>query len=536
MRLWLSFTIVLFFISNEATAQSTKIDSSNKSIVSPKTGLRPILLPQLDRLEKSVAKQIKSFQQDFSNSIAKGRLVSDVDLMESYGILGQLYHAYELTESAESCYLNALSLAPSDYRWLHLLAVLYQQLGNLEQAEHYFKTVREINFKYVAAAVHLGSVYLQLNRLEEARKEFQAALSTDSTCAAAHNGLGQAALTERKFSEAINHFEMALKRVPAANRIHYSLALAYRGLGNLEKAESYLRQRGTVGVRPVDPLVDALKNLIQGERVHLIQGRMALSARRFEDAAIAFAKAVDAKPASVRARVNLGVCLAQLGETDKSIGQFHAALKYDPENQNARFNLGAQLVIKKEYAQAIKHFQAVLRADSTDLETTRELAKALRRTGRDDQAMDYLSKANKHAPADELTMLDLCDLLIKHQRYKEALALLDRANRLAPDRGLTAHDLARLLAVCQDTTLRDGERALNLATMVYNAQKTTTHAETLAFALAEVGRCDEAANLQKQLVAMAGELNNDALLSRLKKDLTRYEKGKPCRPPGQKLK
>ena len=53
-------------------------------------------------------------------------------------------------------------------------------------------------------------------------------------------------------------------------------------------------------------------------------------------------------------------------------------------------------------------------------------------------------------------------------------------------------------------------------------------------ALAEVGRCDEAAVLQKRLVEWAEELANNELVSRLKKNLVIYEKGSPCRPAEQK--
>ena len=80
-------------------------------------------------------------------------------------------------------------------------------------------------------------------------------------------------------------------------------------------------------------------------------------------------------------------------------------------------------------------------------------------------------------------------------------------------------------------SLRDGKRALDLVMKVYRAKTVPTPAETLALALAEVGRCEEAATLQKQLVATAEQLKDGNLVEQLKKDLVRYEKGNPCRPP-----
>jgi hypothetical protein len=109
---------------------------------------------------------------------------------------------------------------------------------------------------------------------------------------------------------------------------------------------------------------------------------------------------------------------------------------------------------------------------------------------------------------------------------------LEQANQRFPDRGLTAHDLARLLAACPDTSLRNGERAVELAMEVFQAQKTPLHAETLAMALAEAGRCEEAANLQRMLISTVEQNNDDVPIMRYKTGLARYEKGKPCRPPG----
>ena len=54
----------------------------------------------------------------------------------------------------------------------------------------------------------------------------------------------------------------SLAIVPAANRIHYSLAMSYRGLGELEKAKANLALQGTVGVRRPDPLIEELPELI----------------------------------------------------------------------------------------------------------------------------------------------------------------------------------------------------------------------------------------------------------------------------------
>ena len=444
--------------------------------------------------------------------------------------MGQLYHAYEFNDSAEACYLNASRLEPRDYRWLHLLGQLNQKVGNLEKSAAFYESARKISPDYVATAANLGSTYLQLDRLGEAQREFQAALASDPGCTAARHGLGEVALAEQRYSSAIDHFLAALNAVPQANRIHYSLAMAYRGMGDLEKARVHLKQRGTVGVRAADPLMDDVLELLRGERVHLLQGRLAFNAGRFREAARAFAKAVQAEPESARARVNLGSALGQMGDTQGAIEQLQAVLVADPHSRTAHFNLGTILARQEDHSRAIDHFVAVLESNSTDLEANRELAKSLLQVGRDDEAVTYLSKAVSLAPGDEASLILLAGLLVGRNRYKETLDLLEDAHRRFPQRVRTANALARLLAGCPDAELRDGPRALQLAVQAYNATKLLNHGETVAMALAQLGRCREAADWQRRILGVAEQAKEVQLVARLRQELIRYERGNPCAP------
>jgi tetratricopeptide (TPR) repeat protein len=148
----------------------------------------------------------------------------------------------------------------------------------------------------------------------------------------------------------VTYLEAALRAVPAANRLHYNLAMAYRGLGEMEKAKAHLERRGTVGLRPPDPLVDELQELTLGERVHLVRGRMAFAAERYGEAAALFQEAVDADPTSVRSRVNLGTALARSGDREGALAQYRKALELDPTMVEAWVNLGGVLLMRWEFA------------------------------------------------------------------------------------------------------------------------------------------------------------------------------------------
>ncbi len=168
-----------------------------------------------------------------------------------------------------------------------------------------------------AAAIRLGQVYLGLNRLREARSQFESVVTIFP--ALARTVSGEVALRERRFEDAIDHFNAALARVPQASSIHYSLAMAYRGLGRLDDARAHLEQRGSGGIRVGDPIVDGLQALVRGERGLVVLGRRAYEAGQYQEAADAFAKAIEAAPQSATARVNLGLAQLQLGNTAEAV-------------------------------------------------------------------------------------------------------------------------------------------------------------------------------------------------------------------------
>jgi len=130
---------------------------------------------------------------------------------------------------------------------------------------------------------------------------------------------------------------------------------------------------------------------------------------------------------------------------------------------------------------------------------------------------------------EEAIVVGLAILLAQKERFGEAVTLLDDANRQYPDRVATATTLARLLASSPDRSQRDGKRALDLATRVYETAPTPAHGETLALALAELERCDEALTWMKRAVAAAGQAGDAEETARLKNEMRKYE-SLSCRP------
>lgn len=487
--------------------------------------------PDLSGLEPAVAEQIGQMQRALTDELAKPKPESR-EVAAAYGELGQVYLAYGWNDAAADCFRLAAQRDGGEVSWTYLLGAAEQAAGRLDSAAAAFAHALDLSPAAGVAAIHLAEIRLLQGRPDEAEAALKPALTVRALSPAAHSLLGQAALARHDFKAAVEHLTAALADVPDANRLHHPLALAYRGLGDRAKAEEHLAQAGQVGLKPPDPLLDAVAALKTGERLALMSGKTAARAGRFADAAQEFRRALASRPESVEARVNLGAMLANLGDRAGAVEQFREALKRDPGNATSHFNLAslqAQQAEGPARQEALTHVEAALVARPQDAEAHRLRAQLLRDAGRLEDALQEYARAIELAPGDEAARLGEAETLVRLARYSEARKKLDEGLIQIPGSGLLSHALARLLAACPDISVRDGKRALELAVAVWNARPAAAHAETLALALAETGQCDEAGKWQQKAIEEARREGLEGRIEGLTRKLAVYAKGAPCR-------
>lgn len=488
-------------------------------------------LPRFDtsNLEPAVAEQLDNLTEHVEAVLASDAASSAK--AEAIGELGRHYHAYQLVEPAEECFRLAADLAPRDFRWRYHLAYLQQQTGRLEEAAAGYERSLGIVPDVRPALTRLGQVYKELDRPEAAAEVLERVVESDPSASAAFALLGEVRLSQRRYREAVALLERALELQSDANLLYYPLALAYRGLGEEEEARRLLALRGKVGVRPADPLIDGMARLTTGERVHLLRGRRAFAAGRWAEAVAEFEGAVAANPESIPGWINLGTARAASGEIEPAIRSYRRAIELGPGNATARFNLGQLFARLGRLGEAREELRGAASYAPTDAAIHYELAEVLSRMERFGEALLHYRLAIEHAPPGEAARLGEARALIALARWEEAVKRLEEAYAAVPTSGPVAYALARFLAASPRADLRDGERALDLARRVYDAGPTPSRAELVAEALAESGRCDEAAEWERQVLAALGDGAPEPDLRRVRTRLTHYSAGAPCRPP-----
>ncbi len=640
--------------------------------------LAPVPHPEIGQLGE-LGRQLEPEIARLDELLARPEL-EPRQLAEGYGELGRLYLAYELWEAAEVCFTNAARLEARDFRWSYYLGYLHRETGRLERAAELYETARELRRDYAPTHLRLGDVYLQLHRVEKA-ESLAAALLADTPAAAAPARvlLGKAALARHDYRAAREHFSAVLERHPEARWLHYQLAMAYRGLGDLDEARRQLALQGPGSLPMSDPLIDGLATLTTGASAELRQAMAEVGAGRVDEALARYRRAVASAPERADVRTSYAAMLAQLGDLEAAVDQYREALRLEPGNLLVRYSLGHTLALAgasrpAAYEEAELRLDEVLRLEGDFTDALRRRAQVREARGRADAALADYGRIVELEPWNLDARLDLAGALLRHDhlvaaaeelravlardpahasatldlgttlarlgqvepaaarleavlalaadaetrarahynlglleagrgsqdsaaehfatavelrpdwsdahlqnaaalaragrpaaaaaayaravtlvpdnaaahhgeamslaaagRFSEAMQRLEQGFAKFPQSGTFAHSLARLLAICPDPSLRDGTRALKLATAVVRASQTVEHAETLAMALAEVGRFDEAARIQGEILGVAEEEGVPAAaLARMGEALARYQRRERWRLTAEK--
>jgi len=489
----------------------------------------PVSLPDISSADEAVQQTIRERYGSLQDALE--RRAEPSALAAAYGELGKLLIAAEYYDVAETCLVEAGRLASGDMRWPYLLGHVFRYRNDPAGAASAFEQALARAPDDAPSLVWLAEMRLAQDRPQDAEAALQRALALDPSSGAALFGLGRASLARQDYRQAVDYLERALAAAPQATRIQYPLALAYRGLGDRDRAEAHLRERGEADVPMTDPLLSEVAGLLQNAAAYETRGSQALEARQWPEAIENLSKAVELVPDNAFSRVNLGMALYMHGEPDAALTQYRAAVRLSPGLARAHFGIGVLTEARGLDEEAISAFSTAVANDPDYVEARFSLANALRRTGRVQESLAHYAEVLRLNPAVSQASFGYAMGLVRLGRYREALDRLQDAMRSFPDQLGFAHAVARLLAAAPEDGVRDGARALSLVSRLLETERTLAVAETMAMALAELGRFDEAARWQRDAIESARAAGLPEVAARLEPNLTLYESGRPCRTP-----
>lgn len=490
--------------------------------------LLPVALPDLTGMHESVQKQLREAYA----LVAAQR----GERSQAYGELGKLLLAARYLDVAERCFRNAQMLAPDDFRWPYYLGQIFISTGALTKAVEHFTQVLRLRPADFATLVWLGYVYIELGKPEAAEPILTRARALRPDTPAVLYQLGRASLAKQDYASAVQYLEEAVRLNPAAAVIHYPLAMAYRGLGDLGKAQSNLDRAGgragaEASVTIPDPLMADVNAALRSPQVFWELGQRASARGDWPEAASQLRKGLELVPDDAVMRLNLAVTLNRMGDARAALAELEATIRLDPRLARAHFMIGTLLERSGRDQEAIDRYTTAVMHDSSLREAHLRLADALRRIGRLEASLSSYKRVLELEPENEEARFGEAMALARLSRHVEARDRLRAAMSLHPDQPAFQQALARLLAASPDPQVRDGRQALDLVQALAKEHKTTSVAETMAMALAEVGRFADASEWQRLAMSVAKEAGHPEAAQRMADNLALYQRYEPCRTP-----
>jgi Flp pilus assembly protein TadD len=250
---------------------------------------------------------------------------------------------------------------------------------------------------------------------------------------------------------------------------------------------------------------------------------------RLDEAISHYQKALETQPNNYQFHNNLANALREKGRLDEAIAHYEKAVQIQPGSAEAQFNLGKALGLTGKQEEAIARYEIALQIEPGFLPAHMSLGTALLQQGKAGLAAPHFQRLLEIRPNDPALHLNLGLCFFQTGQMQEAKLQYERALQSAPADPGILNNLAWLLAACPLASLRDGNKAVELARQA-NA---LTGAErplilrTLAAALAEAGRFPEAVETAQRAASLAEAQSIPDLARQIQFELKFYQAGKP---------
>ncbi len=302
---------------------------------------------------------------------------------------------------------------------------------------------------------------------------------------------------------------------------HYGVALCYT---KQDRTEEAIREvRAALAADSIDPLLIAQCHELLGNELTK-QGKADEALRISKKRCASFQEASGSIPRSALA-------FASAGQHDQAIAQWRETVRLAPAYWSARVGLAQALLAGGEAGEAIDECRQVLEQEPAAIEAIAILGAALAAEGQVEEGLPYLNRAVELDPGNVTGHFHLGLALQDRGRPQIAIAHLNAAIRLRPDDTQMLWPVAWLLATSPNASVRDGARAIDLATRAIQLSggKEPRAFDALAAGLAETADFTAAVATAEQASTIALTHGDAALADAIRQRAELYRQGLPYR-------
>ncbi|MCH7813894.1 MAG: tetratricopeptide repeat protein [Planctomycetes bacterium] len=319
---------------------------------------------------------------------------------DAHGELGLVYEANGLWSEAIQCYAIVERLRPNEPVWPYHRAIAMREAGDVEGALALLDRLAREHFDFAALQLRYGESLLGAGDLGGAAGAFRRVTALAPESALGYVGLGDVLLRRREYDQARKLLEKAVAMDPTYKAAHYSLGLAYRGLGQDEAAQKELGE-GLDAKRRVMP--DSLTLRLRDKTSANVSEQLKAASRH-------------------RAQ----------GRLDQAAEVLEALVERLPDSTAALNNLAMVYLDQQRAAEAMELLLRAERLGDTLFATYLNQAACCLALNRKADALSYAQQAVQASPNDGRGYLATANVLIRSGRYGQARHVLAKAEELLP--------------------------------------------------------------------------------------------------------
>ncbi len=482
---------------------------------------------------------------------------------QAYSNMGVIMDRQGKTQEAIAYYRKALELNPDYAQASNNLAKALKTINAPEAAKQYelaFKDKPEAERKELLYQAYnsLAVEMIKVQKHTEALEFYAKALPLKPDDPEIHRRMGTAADRNGDHDQAIAHLDKAISLKPDFEKAHGQLASV------LMRSEQFERAVAQYEIVHKDTSPDQKGFMLS--HVCLDAGKGLVKLGKSEAAIECFKKAVEYDPERVMAHKLWGDELAKMGDFEGQIEQYETGLAEKDEDFRNRELLRISLAAGKSLLEAGKVsqgetvFRKVLDKYPENDEAKFGLAQVAAQQGKVDEAIETCpqtagkmfklgrifqknNNVNGGIAAYQRT-IELKDdhvnaynslalLYYRKQQFANAIEQFEIALKFEPGNIPVKRNLAGLFAYCPDISLRNGEKAVELAVQVCQTSEFSNpvHVNVLAAAYAQAGEFDKAIATSEKAIVLANQRDQSYLASQFQKRLDLFKTGKPV--PGK---
>lgn len=236
-----------------------------------------------------------------------------------HNAVGVVHQDLDDLEAAEASYKHALILDQNYFKACHNLGALLRAQFRYEDAVIFLKKAVSLAPRVVEPRYILANVYYELGNFEQADEEYRKVISLQPDYADAHESLNRMYWEHGKTDLYAKSYNIGLKANPQSAELAEYHLRALANAGSVE--EGLARGADYTGAFP------------QSAGVHHQLARIQASSGDMTSAADSYNKAVENAPEDTAVRISASQHLIQLGDYEKALGHLAAAEEQTPNDQ-----------------------------------------------------------------------------------------------------------------------------------------------------------------------------------------------------------